>query len=381
VCKMGTLIRINGIAIGVSLFISANSFAAISKDTLRKDQFNQTHSVNPQYERLQNALQTLYEIQKKGGWPKIIATQKFYLKGQTASAIKQIKERLRISGDFTSQDTSSVFTNELVTAVQKIQKRFGFKQNGVVDALLLKQLNVPVEDRIQQLLVNMQRFQGSAINSGTKLVVNIPEYKLHVYDGSKKVFDMDIVVGSEEHKTVMFNDEMTNIVFSPYWNVPPSIVENEILPAMNRNENYLRNNGYEIAGYENGLPVIRQKPGAQNSLGQVKFVFPNEHGIYFHDTPAKGLFQYPKRTFSHGCIRLAEPAKLAEYLLRNSPGWTVDKIKKAMNAGKEQWVKLPTPVAVSLAYYTAWVDEDGSLQLRQDIYGLDKKTTNSVAIK
>jgi L,D-transpeptidase YcbB len=194
-----------------------------------------------------------------------------------------------------------------------------------------------------------------------------------VYEGTKQVFDMDIVVGSEEHKTVTFDDEMTNIVFSPYWNVPPSIVENEILPAMRSDKDYLRNHNYEITGYEDGLPVIRQKPGPENSLGQVKFVFPNEHGIYFHDTPAKGLFQYPKRTFSHGCIRLANPAKLAEYLLRNSPGWTEEKIRTAMKSRKEQSVKLPTKVAVSLSYYTAWVDEQGQLQLRQDIYGLDKQ--------
>lgn len=375
---MGTLIRINGMAFTICLLISINSFATVSSDTLRKGQAN-NYATNPQYERLQNALQRLYEIQKKGGWPKIVATQKFYLKGQKAPAIKQIKERLRISEDLTSKDTTSVFTDELMTAVQKVQKRFGYKQNGVVDALLIKQLNIPVEDRIQQLLVNMQRFQKALnTNNNITLIANIPEYKLHVYEGSQHVFDMDIVVGSENHQTVTFNDEMTNIVFSPYWNVPPSIAANEIVPAIRRNKNYLRNNGYEITGYENGLPVIRQKPGPQNSLGQVKFVFPNEHGIYLHDTPAKGLFDYPKRAFSHGCIRLAEPAKLAAYLLQNT-GWTEEKIKIAMNSGKEQWVKLTNPVTVSLAYYTAWVDDEGSLQLRQDIYGLDKRAVNNVA--
>ncbi|HWI94134.1 MAG TPA: L,D-transpeptidase family protein [Flavisolibacter sp.] len=375
---MGTLIRINGIIFLLNILFSTSSFA-YKKDTLRDDQISKNHSANPQYERLQNALQSLYEIQKKGGWPKIIATQKFYLKGQNAPAIKQIKQRLKVTGDFTSDDTSSVFTEELVAAVQRVQKRYGYRQNGVVDALLIKQLNVPVEQRIQQLLVNMQRFQTANASGGTQLVVNIPEYKLHVYESDQHIFDMDVVVGSEEHKTVMFNDKMTNIVFSPYWNIPESIVENEMLPAMNRNKNYLRNNGYEVTGYENGLPVIRQKPGPQNSLGQVKFVFPNEHGIYFHDTPAKGLFQYPKRTFSHGCIRLADPAKLAEYLLKSSPGWNADKIKKAMNSGKEQSVKLPKPVAVAIVYYTAWVDDTGLLQLRQDIYGLDRSASNNVA--
>jgi murein L,D-transpeptidase YcbB/YkuD len=142
---------------------------------------------------------------------------------------------------------------------------------------------------------------------------------------------------------------------------------------MRKSSTYLRRNGYEKTGEENGLPVIRQKPGPTNSLGLVKFVFPNDHNIYFHDTPSKGLFQFPKRTFSHGCIRLAEPAKLAEYLLRNDPEWTTKKISAAMHAGREQWVQLDTPIPVSLTYFTAWVDQEGNLQLRQDVYGLDKK--------
>ena len=351
----------------------------LCSNTLRKGPVD-GFSNHSQFERLQNALQGLYEIQKKGGWPKIIAKQKFYLKGQSAPAIKQIKERLRITGDITLEDTTEVFTNELVLAVLNVQKRFGLKPNGVVDALLIKELNIPVETRIQQLLLNLQRFQQSpSINSETRLVVNIPEFKLHVYEGLLHVFDMDIVVGSEEHQTVMFNDEMTSIVFSPYWNVPPSIVKNEILPAMRRTKNYLRNNGYEVTGYEDGLPVIRQKPGPTNSLGQVKFVFPNDHKIYFHDTPAKGLFQYSKRTFSHGCIRLSEPLTLAKYLLKNVPEWPTDKIWDAMIAGKEQWVKLPKPVEVSITYYTAWVDDTGLLHFRQDVYGLDKKLMYNTA--
>lgn len=375
---MGTLIRINGMAVVISLILSINSFAG-ANDAVRGEKIADKPG-NPQYEKLQDALQRLYDIKRKGGWPKIIASQKYYLKGQSSPAISQIKQRLRISGDFKSDESSPLFTDELVAGVQRAQKRFGFRQNGVVDALLIRQLNVPVEDRIQQLQLNIERFKNTSVNNGeTRLVVNIPEYKLHVYEGTKEVFNMDIVVGSEEHKTVTFDDQMTNIVFSPYWNVPTSIVENEILPAINADKNYLRNHGYEITGYEDGLPVIRQKPGPNNSLGQVKFVFPNEHGIYFHDTPAKGLFQYPKRTFSHGCIRLSDPAKLAHYLLRNSPVWTEERIKTAMKSGREQSVKLRHPVSVSISYYTAWVDDHGELQLRQDIYGIDKQEMNGVA--
>lgn len=129
----------------------------------------------------------------------------------------------------------------------------------------------------------------------------------------------------------------------------------------------------EQVGFSDGLPVIRQKPGGNNALGRVKFLFPNNYSIYFHDTPAKSLFSKQQRAFSHGCVRLAKPKKLAAYLLRNDPYWTPHKIQKAMFAGKETWVTLNTPVPVSLLYFTAWVDRDGLLNFRKDIYGHDEK--------
>jgi murein L,D-transpeptidase YcbB/YkuD len=335
-----------------------------------------------QYELLQKQLDRFYEMEKKGGWKKIVTSKKFFIKAQTDAAIKQVKERLRVSGDFNSLDTSGVFTDELVNAIKTVQKRFGFKQNGVIDAPLMKELNVPLGKRIEQLQANLERLKTQpAITPGTRLVANIPEFKLHVYEGERHVFEMAIVVGTETNKTVAFNDEMTQIVFSPYWNVPPSIVQNEILPAMRKNRNYLRQNGYEQTGMEGGAPAIRQKPGPKNSLGLVKFVFPNSHSIYFHDTPAKSLFEVRKRTFSHGCIRLAEPARLAQYLLRNDKYWTPERIHQAMHSGKEQAVALKQPVAVSITYFTAWVDEEGLLNFREDVYGKDKEMSNKVAVR
>jgi murein L,D-transpeptidase YcbB/YkuD len=206
-----------------------------------------------------------------------------------------------------------------------------------------------------------------------RIVANIPEFKLHVFEDSGKVFDIDIVVGTAANKTVIFNDLLKYVVFSPYWNIPRSIVRKEILPAMQRDRRYLARMNMEKTGFSNGLPVIRQKPGKANALGKVKFIFPNSYNIYFHDTPSKSLFERKKRAFSHGCIRLAEPRKLAEYLLRNQPQWTTDTIGRLMNSTKETWVTLNEPIPVVITYFTAWVSNDGMLNFRDDIYGHDRK--------
>jgi len=205
------------------------------------------------------------------------------------------------------------------------------------------------------------------------IIVNIPEFVLHVYENKKKAWDMNVVVGKEGHNTTMFTGDLNQIVFSPYWNVPPSIVQKEILPKIASNPGYLASQNMEQTGTdENGVPKIRQLPGAQNSLGRVKFLFPNSFNIYFHDTNAKSLFEKDKRAFSHGCIRLAEPEKMAQYLLRDQPEWTPEKIEQAMDSGQEQYVKLKDPVPVIITYYTAWVDDNGQLNFRDDIYSHDQ---------
>jgi murein L,D-transpeptidase YcbB/YkuD len=329
---------------------------------------------------LQQALSRYTQIDKNGGWQKITLNKKHYAKGESADVVTAIKKRLQASGDLENKDVSPLFTSELENAVLKAQRRFGLKENGIVDAVLVSMLNVPVEARIRQLRANLDRMQSApAEGPGRRIVVNIPEYKLHIYEGSSHVLEMNVVVGTEKNRTAIFRDVMTHVVFSPYWNVPPAIVQNEIRPAMTRSKNYLSRNGYEITGYEGGLPVIRQKPGKNNSLGLVKFLFPNEHDIYFHDTPAKSLFSQRVRAYSHGCVRLSQPALLAEYLLQTDPQWTSAKISQAMNAGKEQWVRLSQPVPVIITYFTAWIDHEGILNFRDDIYGYDKGLPVAVA--
>ena len=329
--------------------------------------------MNQQYKQLRQQLTRYYKIEKSGGWPEISGVQKVYKQGDSAAAVRQLKERLRQSGDYIDSDTSILFTTSLKDALQAAQQRFGLKPDGVAGPATLRALNKPVTDRIKQMLVNMERMRWMpASGEGKRLVANIPEYKLHVYEGAKKVFDMRIVVGKAANKTVVFNDQMKHIVFSPYWNIPASIVRNEILPAMQRNSGYLSQKNMEQTGTRNGLPVIRQKPGGSNSLGRVKFLFPNSYAIYFHYTPARSLFGRNKRAFSHGCIRLAEPQKLAVYLLQDQQAWDESRISSAMNAGTEKWVNLTEPVPVAITYFTSWADNDGQVHFREDIYGHDK---------
>jgi murein L,D-transpeptidase YcbB/YkuD len=330
--------------------------------------------VNESYKGLKNQLGNYLTIAKNGGWPQINTVKKPLKKGITSPDVAIIKKRLIISGDLSVNDTSQVFNDTLVTAVKSFQARHGFSETGSISDSLIKEMNVPVTKRIEQLLMNMDRMRWLANNpSGNLIVVNIPEFVLHVYEGKQKAFDIDVVVGKEGHNTMMFNGDLNQVVFSPYWNVPPSIVAKEILPAIEKNPNYIAKENMEITGNDDGLPVVRQKPGAGNALGKVKFLFPNSFNIYFHDTPAKSLFEKDKRAYSHGCIRLKEPEKFANYVLRNQPEWTPEKISEAMNSEEEKYVKVKDPIPVVITYYTAWVDENGRLNFREDIYGHDAR--------
>jgi murein L,D-transpeptidase YcbB/YkuD len=331
--------------------------------------------VNRFYPLLRNRLIEYYEIEKKGGWDSLKLDNKIYRTGDSGGAILALKKRLTITGDYTGEDTSFKFTDQLKLGLRHAQERYGLDTDGVFGHRTVKELNVSVKNRIEQMLINMERLKWMPNeSSGTRLVANIPEFRLHVFNGDQQEFSMKIVVGKAGHNTVIFTDSLEYIVFNPYWNIPQSIVRNEILPAMRKNRNYLRKNNMEQTGFRNGIPAIRQRPGPFNALGRVKFIFPNNYNIYFHDTPAKNLFNLQDRAFSHGCIRLSEPERLADYLLRNNPEWTDSKINDIMmHGGKNTWVKLKDKIPVYIVYFTAWVTKDGTLNFRDDIYGHDAK--------
>ncbi len=332
--------------------------------------------VNEMYAGLKKNLQLYYNIAKAGGWPVIPAAKSSLKPGTEHPSIALVKKRLQLTQDMPGNDTSALFTDTLEMGIKKFQRRHGYKEDGIISPALIKDMNITATRRLVEILINMDRMRWMPQKpAGNLIIVNIPEFMMHVYDGKKKEFDMVVVVGKVGNNTMMFNGDLNQIYFSPYWNVPQSIIKNEIMPALARNPNYLANKNMERVG-----SGIRQKPGPGNALGKVKFIFPNSFNMYFHDTPSKSLFGQDKRAFSHGCIRLKEPQKMAEWLLRNDPGWTQEKIVTAMNQTTEKGVKLKDPVPVFIIYYTAWTDDEGLLNFRDDVYHHDSELVEKMFV-
>ena len=334
--------------------------------------------LNMQYRKLESWLANYYLLKKHNAW-ETIPDKSAYQKGDSGVAIILIKKRLTALGDLPVNNNNNVFDSSTTKAVQHFQDRFGIPPNGIIKTATLKALNTPLDTLINKILINMERARWMLPDTSKedRLVVNIPDYKLSVFDSGKFSFSMPVVVGTTANSTVIFNGKLKYIVFSPYWNVTDDIVKKEIMPSMARDRNYLKKNNMEIVRYEGSIPEVRQKPGANNSLGGVKFLFPNKYNIYLHDTPHKEAFSSSKRSFSHGCIRVGDPAKLAQFLLRRDAHYTTDSIKTLMNQTQEKWVTAKPPVQVIIKYFTAWVDYNGVLNFRDDIYGHD----NSMAQK
>jgi murein L,D-transpeptidase YcbB/YkuD len=303
------------------------------------------------------------------------------------SSGRALRERLFLLGDLASNDGSNGLDSVLRGGIISAQQRFGMKETGMPDADLLAALNVPIAERMRTILLNMERLRWMPQQPGPERIeVNIPEFRLHVYEADTLAWEMDVVVGAEATHTVIFNGLLTQVVFAPYWNIPQSIIRKEILPAVKRSVGYLDRKRMEVVmggkvvsarsikwdRYTNGVPfTIRQRPGPGNALGQVKFLFPNQHSIYLHDTPSKEKFAHRKRAFSHGCIRLSQPRRLAEYLLASDTLWNDERISKAMIGTTEQVIPIASAVPVTLTYFTAWVDRAGRMQFRDDVYGHD----------
>jgi murein L,D-transpeptidase YcbB/YkuD len=339
--------------------------------------FASTVPVYRQYGLLRKFLRKYRALDAAGGLPVVNNTIVSLRPGDTSADLIKLKSALFRLGDFQGDTLDHTFDPALVSSLRLFQACNGLDTTGRFNKATATALTVPLKTRIRQIVVNMERSRWLPVSlTSDYIAVNIPEYKLHVYHADSLLWSCNVVVGQTFDQTSIFYGNVKYVVFRPYWNVPPSIVRAEILPGMRKNRHYLKRHHMEITGHSDGLPVVRQKPGPNNSLGLVKFLFPNSFNIYLHDTPAKSLFQESSRDFSHGCIRVMKPAKLAAFLLKDNEKWTPAAINKAMHTGGQQYVTLKNKIPVFIAYFTAFVDRNGALNFRKDIYNLDDHLAN-----
>jgi murein L,D-transpeptidase YcbB/YkuD len=350
----------------------------------------------PGYRRTIQALQTYLELAKKEDGEQLPLAKKTIVPGDTYPGVPQLTQLLRLVGDLPTEANipadQTVYQGALVDAVKNFQRRHGRDPNGRIDIQTLADLNVPLNQRVRQIQLTLERWRWLPdAYRRAAIVANIPEFRLRAYDKDFNIgVTMRVVVGKAYgHNTPVFSDTMENVVFRPYWNVPYSITRGEMIPHIVRDPDYLAKKGFEVVdGRQNvvstgtvtpeelnqlrtGKLLIRQEPGPKNALGLVKFLFPNSYNVYMHDTPATEFFARSRRDFSHGCIRLERPADLAAWVLRDNPGWNPERIRSAMNGTATQQVNLTHPIPVLIVYATVIVLEDGLVHFYDDIYGHD----------
>jgi murein L,D-transpeptidase YcbB/YkuD len=332
------------------------------------------------YKALKAALAQIRSLAAHGGWPAVPDGPPLR-PGDHGERVAALRARLEASGELApnaapdpaAASPRDLFDAPLQAALIKFQDRHGLDPDGRVGKGTLVAFDVPVEQRIRQIEINLDRWRWLPHDLGERyIMVNIAGFALDVVEGGRPVLSMRIVAGKPTTRTPMFTGTMKNIVLNPYWNVPQDIVRKEVVPHMQRDPAYAEKEGFEVTTGKGGGVEVRQKPGGKNALGRVKFLFPNRFDVYLHDTPSRSLFSRTVRSFSHGCIRIEKPVELAEYLLKDDPAWSPKRIAAVLAKGKEAWANIPKPLPVHLVYWTAWVDDAGTLQLRDDLYGRDK---------
>jgi len=325
--------------------------------------------------------------------------------GQAYLGASRLAGFLKLVGDLPSDATlpsdSQTYNGPLVDAVKRFQRRHGLDADGRLGRTTIKQLNVPLQSRVLQLQLTLERWRWLPTEfSAPPIIVNIPDFRLRALDENNEVvMDMRVVVGKAMRtQTPVFTRDMTYVVLRPYWNVPPSILRGEIVPAIKRDPSYIARKNYEVttpdgkvvtsgeisdevlAQLRAGKLAVRQKPGPSNALGLIKLIFPNEHNVYLHSTPSQSLFSRSRRDFSHGCIRVEKPAELAAWALRNNPNWTLERVQQGMKSGKDdQTVSLEKRVPVFIVYGTALAYDNGEVHFSDDIYGHDAKLAAALA--
>ncbi len=348
------------------------------------------------YANLKKALMTYRAMEKNGGWPSI-AAGKAIRPGDNDHRLPDVIRRLSVTGDLYPRAAETThYSPMLKNSIIKFQLRHGLGPDGVIGPNTLAAMNVPVSGRIKQIMINMTRWRWQKHDLGKKyILVNIANFDLTAFENGQEFFEMPVIVGKFQNQTPIFSDRITQITLNPYWNIPPSIAQNEELPNLQKDPNYLEKQHVRLfAGWsadareidskyvdwKNMSPAgmdqfkLRQDPGAWNALGQIKFDFPNQYDIYLHDTAAQNLFSRTQRDFSHGCIRVSDPIKLAAFVLSSQAGgWTPEKIMNSIKENKNTPIRLSQPMPIYITYQTAWVDKNGMICFKDDIYGMDKE--------
>jgi L,D-transpeptidase YcbB len=357
------------------------------------------------YKRTLDALQRYLELARHDDGEQLPVPAMAVDPGTPYNGIPRLTRLLQLLGDLPAggavQEISNVYDGALVPAVKRFQERHGLAPDGRLGAQTVQALNVPLSFRVEQIRLTLERWRWVPYKFPTPpIVVNIPEFRLRAFEDVDKIaLRMNVIVGKAyRHQTPVFERDMKYVVFRPYWNVPLSIQRSEILPAISRDRSYIAKKDYEVITPQgrlvtsgkigddvlqqlsSGKLMVRQKPGPSNALGLVKLMFPNEYNVYLHSTPSPLLFSQSRRDFSHGCIRVEHPAELVAWVLRDQSGWTPERVRAAMQSGKDNvQVNLTKPVPVLILYGTAVVDEHGLVYFFEDLYGFDAALEKALA--
>jgi L,D-transpeptidase YcbB len=344
------------------------------------------------YQRMRSKLAELRKIEANGGWP-MIPQGSAVKRGASDGRLPVIRDYLVMTGDLSAADRGAGdrYDDKTVEAVKRFQERHGLTQDGVIGGTTLTEMQVSVDRRVRQMEVNMERRRWMNRDLGDlHIFVNLADQYLKVVKDEKTIHTALLVVGKPFTRTPIFSEKMTYVVFNPYWSVPPSIANKEYLVKLRQDPGLLNrqrirvlagsgDNAREIDPYSvnwsgmSRIPyALRQDPGKGNSLGRLKFMFPNKYNVYIHDTPAKALFSKDLRVYSHGCMRVQHPEALAEVLLK-AQGWTKEKIDAQLATGAQKIVNLKTSIPVHVTYLTAWVNKDGTVNFRRDVYKRDQR--------
>jgi murein L,D-transpeptidase YcbB/YkuD len=354
------------------------------------------------YDRLKTALIVYRGLAERGGWPVIPGDGRLE-KGMKSDRISALRSRLKVTGEMPASvdGTSDLFDEAVEEAVKKFQLSHGLLDDGIIGTRTLRALNVPVEKRIRQIELNLERWRWLPQNLGNPYVmVNIAGYGLEVVENESPVLTMKIVVGTAYQKTPVFSGKMTYIEMNPYWNVPHSIATEETLEKIQKDPNFLAKENMKVltAGQtgeavnpasidwlalsENNFPYrLRQEPGPRNPLGRIKFMFPNKHSVYLHDTSDPQLFRKERREFSHGCIRIEKPMEMAAFVMKGNKEWPIEKIKAVLKTKETTVANLSKPIPVHILYFTAWGNGDGTTHFLEDIYRRDERLDRALQPK